>query len=139
MKTYNIKVNGNLYTVEVEEVQQEVIQSKPAAEPKAVNSAAKESKPKAEAAKSIMPANNATPPKTMSRPTNGGITAPMPGTILEICVKVGEKVSAGDKIFILEAMKMENEITAVSDGIVTEIGVSKGQAVTAGQVLAAIQ
>ncbi len=59
----------------------------------------------------------------------------MPGTVLDIKVKVGDKVSADDTVFILEAMKMENEITAEEDGTVKEILFNKGDTVTAGAVV----
>jgi glutaconyl-CoA/methylmalonyl-CoA decarboxylase subunit gamma len=67
------------------------------------------------------------------------IKAPMPGTIFDIKVATGTAVKAGDVILILEAMKMENEITAPKDGIVAQISVAKGASVNTGDVLAVIQ
>ncbi|MFM2268154.1 MAG: hypothetical protein RL757_1595 [Bacteroidota bacterium] len=63
------------------------------------------------------------------------IKAPMPGLVLEISVSVGQNVEKGDKIAILEAMKMENVLKATGEGIVKNIVVEKGQAVEKGQVL----
>ncbi len=63
------------------------------------------------------------------------ITAPMPGNIVEIMVKVGDTVSEGDEVIILEAMKMENPIFAPADGAVKEIKVKEKDAVEADQVL----
>jgi biotin carboxyl carrier protein len=65
----------------------------------------------------------------------GDIKAPMPGMVLEVAVTVGQAVEKGDKILILEAMKMENVIKAAGDGVVKAILVSKGTAVEKGQVL----
>ena len=63
----------------------------------------------------------------------------MPGTILDIKVQNGEKVSKGQVLAILEAMKMENEIMSPVDGEVVSIQVAKGASVNAGDVLIAIQ
>lgn len=63
----------------------------------------------------------------------------MPGTILDIKVKPGDTVSAGQVVLILEAMKMENEILAPTDGVVDTIQVSKGSSVNAGDVLMSIK
>nr|MBL0732411.1 acetyl-CoA carboxylase biotin carboxyl carrier protein subunit [Desulfobacterales bacterium] len=53
------------------------------------------------------------------------IVSPMPGTIIEVLVKTGDKVSADDELIILESMKMENPICASSDGTVTEVKVEE--------------
>ena len=66
------------------------------------------------------------------------VTAPMPGTITEILVKVGDEVSADDELLILEAMKMEDPICAPSDGKVSEIKVAVGAKVESNQVLLVI-
>jgi len=66
------------------------------------------------------------------------VTAPMPGTILELKVKLEDKVSRGQVLVVLEAMKMENEIVAPKDGVVNSIGVSVGNPVKGGDVLLSI-
>lgn len=66
------------------------------------------------------------------------VKAPMRGTIVKIHVKVGDKVSKGQPVFALEAMKMENIIEAPVDGIVKQIYVSIGKSVATGEVLAVI-
>lgn len=74
--------------------------------------------------------------------TNGAgeqLKAPMPGQILDIKVSIGDSVKQGDTLFILEAMKMENEITANKSGVITQISVTKGTIVATNDVLAVIQ
>ncbi len=63
------------------------------------------------------------------------ITAPMPGKILDIMISPGDEVSPGQPLLILEAMKMENEIKAVSDGIIGALHVKKGENVEKNQTL----
>jgi len=67
------------------------------------------------------------------------ISAPMPGTILEIMVKAGDAVKENDEIMILEAMKMENPISAPADGTIKEIKVQEKASVEAEQVLAILE
>ena len=67
------------------------------------------------------------------------IKAPMPGLVLQISVENGQQVSEGDKILILEAMKMENSILIHADAVIKKIIVSAGQAVEKGQVLVELE
>lgn len=71
--------------------------------------------------------------------TNSAITAPMPGNILEVRVKVGDGVEPGDVVCVLEAMKMKNMIRANRTGVIASVDVSAGQAVDYGAVLATFQ
>ena len=66
------------------------------------------------------------------------ITSPMPGSILNVNVTVGQAVKAGDVLMILEAMKMENDIVAPCDGTVKQLLVTKGSTVNTDDVLAVI-
>ncbi|MBS7658588.1 MAG: biotin/lipoyl-containing protein [Candidatus Bathyarchaeia archaeon] len=67
------------------------------------------------------------------------IKAPMDGTIIRIEKKLGDKVSEGEVLLVLEAMKMENEICAPKSGVIKELNVSKGASVRQGDVLAVIE
>ena len=67
------------------------------------------------------------------------IKAPMPGLVLEIAVVAGQQVKEGDKILILEAMKMENSILIHADATIKKINVKSGQAVEKGQVLVELE
>ena len=66
------------------------------------------------------------------------VSAPMPGTILSVNVSNGQSVKKGDVLFILEAMKMENEIMAPCDGTAASVSVTKGAAVDTGALLCVI-
>ena len=81
------------------------------------------------------------PTATPAAPAPGGkpVVAPLPGTINEIKVKVGDKVNAGDTVVILEAMKMQNNIEAETSGTITSINVNKGDAVMEGDTLVTIK
>ena len=118
MKHYNITVNGTPYDVTVEEV---AAGAAPAA-------AAPVAAPKAAA------------PKAAAPQAAGGVsvTAPMPGNILDVKVAVGQKVTAGQTLLVLEAMKMENQIVAPQDGTVASINCNKGDVVNSGDVLATL-
>ena len=73
--------------------------------------------------------------KASSLQVIGNIKAPMPGMVLEVAVEVGQTIAKGDKVLILEAMKMENVIKATGEGVVKAIHISKGTAVEKGQLL----
>ena len=120
MKYYNITVNGVAYSVSVEE-------TAAGAAPVAAAPVAAPVAPKAAPAAAPKAAAGAAGAVT--------VKAPMPGNILDVKVKAGASVKAGDVLVILEAMKMENEIVAPQDGTVASINVNKGDTVNSGDVL----
>lgn len=122
MRKFNVNVNGTLYQVEVEEIAANAAPAAPVAAPVAAA-------PKA--APAAAPAPKAAPAPAGAE----AVKAPMPGNILEVCVKDGQSVNAGDILFILEAMKMENEIMAPKAGVVSGVAVQKGATVATGAVL----
>ncbi len=79
-------------------------------------------------------------PSAPAAPTASGtqVKAPMPGSVLAVKASVGQAVKAGDVLVVLEAMKMENDITAPCDGTVKEIVVTKGTTVNTDDVLVVI-
>lgn len=120
MRQFKITVNGKAYDVQVEE---RGAVSTPAAAPAAP-----------------APVAEAAPAPVASAACEGTpVEAPMPGTILKILVSNGQAVKAGDAVVVLEAMKMENEITAPQDGTVTAVCVNQGDSVDAGKVLVTIK
>ena len=78
------------------------------------------------------------PEKPAAAGEPGAVTAPMPGSILEVLVTVGDQVQIGDTVVKLEAMKMENDLQATVAGTVREVRVSKGDNVSVGEVLVVI-
>ncbi|MDP3182686.1 MAG: biotin/lipoyl-containing protein [Desulfobaccales bacterium] len=96
-------------------------------------------KPMAAPAPAPLPPPMAPPSPTLEkgepRGDLGSVVAPMPGAILEVLVKVGDRVQVGDTVVKLEAMKMENDLVAPMAGVVTEVRVSKGSNVAVGEVL----
>lgn len=81
---------------------------------------------------------NAEMPTTHPFGSDGRVKAPIPGVITQVLVQVGQHVSAGDTLLILEAMKMENQIRAPRSGNVSALNVNVGSGVTLGEMLAEI-
>jgi biotin carboxyl carrier protein len=77
-------------------------------------------------------------PDPQSRTAPGSLLAPMPGTVVRLEVGPGAHVTAGTPIVVLEAMKMEHNVSAPHDGVVTDIEVTGGQQVDVGTVLAVV-
>ncbi len=130
---YKITLNGRTYEVEVEAGQAMLLSEYEAIAPVAAPAAAPVAAPAA--APEAAPAPAAAPAVTGA---GEPIVAPMPGTILNVNVSVGQKVTNGTVLCVLEAMKMENEILAPKDGTITQIIVSKGSNVASGAPLVVI-
>lgn len=135
MKKYYVTVNGTRYEVEVEEVKgefQDKYESAPVSAPQQPQT--KET-PKAAAA----PTQAEKPAPKNNSAGGERINCPMPGTIVNVNVKEGTAIKKGDLLFVLEAMKMENEIVSPVDGTVTSVAVTKGQTVNTEDLLAVIE
>ncbi len=126
MKKYNITVNGTTYEVIVEEAG--TVATAPTYTPPVAAAPA--------AAPAAPAAPKAQAPKAQASQAGGTpVTAPMPGTILDVKVSVGQAIKKGDVICVLEAMKMENDIPSPADGTVASINVQKGSNVNANDVI----
>lgn len=126
---YIVTLNGMDYEVEVDELKEAIVTNvAPTAAPVvAAPAAVPAAAPAAPAAAPAAVSGSGTPVKS-----------PMPGTILSVNVSEGKAVNEGDVLFILEAMKMENEIVAPTSGTVNKIVASKGSSVATDEVLAFI-
>ena len=134
LRKFKISIDGTQYLVEMEEVG--APQATPAdAAPVAPVPASAAAAP----APAPAPAPEPAPaPAAAPSPAPAGAhvqTAPMPGTIVDIRVQVGDAVKANQPVMVLEAMKMENEVVADRDGIVASIDVAKGAMVNPGEAL----
>ena len=122
---YRVTLNNRVYEVEVEEGSAVLLNEYEAASP--APAAVSAPAPKQESAPAPAPSGD-----------GNAVKAPMPGNILKISVIVGQKVSEGETLLVLEAMKMENEVTADRSGTVTGIIAAKGQTVETGDPLVVI-
>lgn len=135
LRKFKISVDGTQYLVEMEEVGAPTPTPADAA-PAA--SAAPAPAPAPAAAPAPAPAPAPEPAPAPAAPAAAGSfaqTAPMPGTILDVHVKVGDVVTANQPVMILEAMKMENEVVAEQAGTIASINVEKGAMVNPGDTL----
>ena len=128
MSKYRITLEGKTYEMDVE-----LIGEGGALKP--VAKAAPASAP-ASAAPVAAPASAPAPAKQASAEvSSGSVVAPMPGTVIKIVKNVGDEVKAGELVLILEAMKMENEISAPVSGTISAINCTAGGTVNGGDVL----
>ena len=149
MKQYNFKINGNEYNVTINSVDGNVADVTVVANYKveiggqtavSVQNAAPAPQPAPAAqAPAPQPAPAAAPaPAPAASGAGKPVTSPLPGVIVEISVKVGDAVKAGQQVAVLEAMKMENAIEADHAGTVTAIHVNKGDSVLEGAPIVTI-
>lgn len=143
LRKFKISIDGTQYLVEMEEVGAPVAtpaDAAPVAASAPVAAPAPASAPAAAPAPAPAPA--AVPaPAAPAAPAPAGAhvqNAPMPGTILDIHVNVGDVVKANQPVMVLEAMKMENEVVADQDGTIASIAVAKGDMVNPGDELFSI-
>ena len=128
---YKVTLNNRVYEVEVEQGEAMLVNEYELAAPAAAAPAAPAAAPVAAAAPAATPAAGALAAGEV-------VTSPMPGNILKINVAQGQKVNEGDVLIVLEAMKMENEISATKSGTVAQINVTKGAVVETGTPLVVI-
>ena len=122
MSKYRITVEGKTYEMDVELI--------------GANGAVVA--PVAKAATPAVAAPKAAPAPVAAKPAevgSGSVVAPMPGTILKVLKASGDAVKAGEVVLILEAMKMENEITAPVDGTIGSLNLTEGSTVAGGDLL----
>lgn len=121
MSKYRITLNGEVYEMEIELIGEGSAPVNTASAPVAVNTEP------AAVQKAPASADNTS--------ADGAAVSPMPGTVVKLMAAQGDRVGKGQPVLVLEAMKMENEITAAKDGVLTELRVSEGQTVAGGEIL----
>lgn len=127
---YKVTLNNRVYEVEVEAGEAMLVDEYEALAPAAPAPFV--------AAPVVAAAPAPAAPAATALAAGEAVKSPMPGNILKINVSQGQKVSEGDVLLILEAMKMENEVTATKAGTVVQIAVTKGQVVETGTPLVVI-
>lgn len=142
MKKYDLKINGKEYSVDVKDfsatnAKVEINGKSYDVEIKYQENEAPVVIPKITKKAAPVQTQQAAP---VQAPAAGGssVNAPMPGLILKLLVKVGDTVAAGQKVAIMEAMKMENDINAVTGGTVSAVNVNEGDNVQENQSLVVI-
>ena len=135
-------IEGNIANVTVNGIPFEVEMKQPIKAGKQKVKLSEERRMKSEESNSSSSATNASSATTTqpaaAAASGKSVVAPLPGTINEIKVKVGDKVNAGDTVVILEAMEVQNNIEAETSGTITGINVNKGDAVMEGDTLVTI-
>ena len=142
MKQFKYTINGNVYKVTVNKVEDTLAEVEVNGIPYKVQMDKPTKKQVITVKRPVQTHTAAAAPQaTVTRPANtgggggGAVKSPLPGVILEIDCKAGDTVKKGQKLFILEAMKMENTITSDRDGVLAEIKVGKGDSVLEGTEL----
>ena len=142
MKEYKYRINGNLYKVSVGEIEKNIAHVE--VNGTTYNVEMEEAAPvKVSTPKPSSAPRTATGEPVIAKPTVASgadaVKSPLPGVVNDILVKVGDTVSVGQTVLILEAMNMENNINAIKSGKVTAIKVNKGDSVLEGTELIIIE
>ncbi|MFI3306368.1 MAG: biotin/lipoyl-containing protein [Rikenellaceae bacterium] len=146
MKEYKMKINGNEYVVVIDiqdEQKAQVVVNGATYSVELEDAKVKKAvptRPQVAAAPASHPVRNSATPAAAPVAAGGGapVNSPLPGVILDIRVAVGDSVSAGQTLAVLEAMKMENNVDAPMAGVVKSIAVRCGDSVLEGDVLITI-
>ena len=149
MKEYSFKINGKQYDVTVESVEGKnaqvvvngaaySVEIEKGAADAVVAAAPQNDKPAAPAPQAAPATAASAAPKAAPAGPGTKVESPLPGVVIEVSVKEGQAVKQGQKVAVLEAMKMENEIAATVDGTVTAIHVNKGDSVLEGAPIVTI-
>ena len=142
VRKFTVRVNGKEYVVEVEEVGGSSVQVQqkqsemPVAPVSAPAPVTRQEPVQQVKEENVKPVEQ---PSVSSGSASAKIVAPMSGVILKILVTTGQKVEYGQKLLILEAMKMENDIVSDKPGIVKSIKVKEGETVDTGDVLVELE
>lgn len=137
MKEYKYKINGNEYSVVINSIEDGLADIEVNGTPYKVEILTEKKKASKPAIKrpTVTAAPVAAAPVAPAASAGGqgtGVKSPLPGVILDVCVQVGDEVKVGQKVAVLEAMKMENNINADRDGKIVAVKVNKGDSILEG-------
>ena len=147
MKNYKVTINGNKYSVEVGDLENNAVNVEvngtpynvemdmEIKQPVKVKPVVKVSANTNKAAAPAAATANVKSAPAAATASGATLKSPLPGTILDIFCKEGDAVKAGQRLFLLEAMKMENNIDAEKDGVIKEVRVHRSDSVMEGDVL----
>ncbi|MEG1749231.1 MAG: biotin/lipoyl-containing protein [Tannerellaceae bacterium] len=142
MKQFKYTINGNVYNVTVNNVEDTIAEVEVNGTPYKVKMDKPAKKQVVTLKRPAQAPTTSSGAPVVSRPVSSGaagaVKTPLPGVILQICCAVGDTVKRGQKVIVLEAMKMENNINADRDGKIIEIKVNKGDSVLEGADLVVI-
>ena len=142
MKSFKYTINGNVYKVHINSVMDDIDEVEVNGTPYSVKMEKPAKKQMVTLKRPVQAPTTASGAPVVSRPATSGaagaVKSPLPGVILSVDCKVGDTVKRGQKILVLEAMKMENNINADRDGKIVEIKVNKGDSVLEGADLVVI-
>lgn len=145
MKDFKFKISGNEYKVHIANVEENIAEVEVNGTPYKVEleKELKQTKTPKLVRPDVVPRTDSHPSvvKTVGRgsPSSGAVKSPLPGVILDVMVRPGDEVEVGQRILVLEAMKMENNIDSDKEGRVVEVKVKQGDSVLEGDVLITIE
>ena len=141
MKSFKYTINGNVYKVHINSVEEDIAEVEVNGTPYSVKMEQPAKKQTVALKRPAQAPTTASGEPVVSRPAGGAagaVRSPLPGVILSVDCKVGDTVKRGQKLLVLEAMKMENTIPADRDGKIVEVKVNKGDSVLEGADLVII-
>lgn len=141
MKEYKYKINGTEYVVAINKIDNKEAELEVNGTPFNVEilTEKKKSAPTIKRPQPVKPVEHVGAPQVASSGRSAAIKAPLPGVIIDILVNEGDQVKRGQKLLVLEAMKMENNINSDKDGTVKAIKVRKGDSILEGTDLVVIE
>lgn len=141
MKEYKYKINGTEYVVAINKIDDKEAELEVNGTPFNVEILTEKKKPTPtiKRPQPVKPVEHVAAPQAASTGRSSAIKAPLPGVIIDILVNEGDQVKRGQKLLVLEAMKMENNINSDKDGTVKAIKVRKGDSILEGTDLVVIE
>ena len=137
MKKYKFTINGITYEVNINNAEGQMIELEVNGTPYTVtlDKEVKQTKTPKLMRTQVAPSTDINKQEAKTAKKGGSISSPLPGVILDVFVKPGDKITVGQKVILLEAMKMENNIESDKEGVVAEVKANKGDSVMEGDVL----